>query len=338
MNHMSILRNRLFIISILIMVTATISISIIILQNENKKIVETFDFFENHHIISKNNQINTNNGGYVTPNDEVEILFNIKNLHNHSVFVNPLLSISVDGKKIENQTLDSFEIEGAENISIKRLFDIGSDGLNQVEFILNILNSTTKQSLYNATALANFEVMSFSEKSQNDSIFLATSALLVTAALGTIAVFFSYLGHKTSFQEQRYTTTTKVFELLSGEENKERWKKLHQWYHESKEKGKSATLKDEDKKLDATRMKEALNQAGALYNAGLIDRKLLLDIYGGIIIRLYKVLENDIEDDQKTNPEASKFTKIMYDDACNYWRKHYGLPLPEPFPKNNYPW
>ena len=253
--------------------------------------------------------------------------------------VSPILSISIDGKKIENRTLKSFEVKGAENKSQQtESFDIGPHGLNQIEIILKLNNAATKQFLHNATALANFEVMSFSEKSQNDAIFLATGALLVTAGLGAITVFFSYLGHNASLQEQRFATTNKVFDLLSGKENKERWKLLHDWYHNSKDKGNNAIFKDPDKKPVASRMKEALNQAGALYNAGLIDRNLLMGIYGGIIIRLYKVLENDIEDDRKTNPEASKFTQIMYDDACNYWRKHYGKSLPEPFPKSNYPW
>jgi hypothetical protein len=49
----------------------------------------------------------------------------------------------------------------------------------------------------------------------------------------------------------------------------------------------------------------------------------LLDTYGSVFIRLWISMYDDIQEDRKTNPEASRFFQIMYNDAEEDWgRKH----------------
>ena len=315
------------------------------LQHESTRTIETFNFSENAYFASKENQIVTKKGQLITPDEEVGVLFKFKNLIGYDLSVNPIVSILRDEEPIDNQTLEPFIVTSNHNREdIARSFQIGPSGLNRAIFLFSIWNNTDKMKFIdNFTSGISYEVAPSSDRMQNDSIFIATGALLITSTIGATTVVFTYLGHKASLRDQRFATTDKVFDLLSGGQNKKRWKKLHDWYWESKEKHeKKVILKDSIKKPEVSQMKENLNKTGALYYAGLVDRKLLMDIYGGIIIRLYKVLEDDIKDDRRTNPEASKYTEKMYEDACKYWmkkmKKYGSSSCPEPFPKDEYPW
>src|SRR5215469_10845898 len=160
---------------------------------------------------------------------------------------------------------------------------------------------------------------------------LAVCALAVSVSVGVMTGVFFYKVAQANVQMLKFGTTTKTFETISGKENKERWRKIYIEYWKLKSQGKPVIFDDKDIKDEAYRLREALNQVGVLFNAGLLDNKILFDTFGGVFIKLWTAIREDVKYDREArNPEAMKFFEKMYNAAVKHWTKSNGSVLPEP--------
>jgi hypothetical protein len=130
----------------------------------------------------------------------------------------------------------------------------------------------------------------------------------------------------------KFQTTIKVFEMISGKDNKDRRKRIFSEYCKQKKANVSKIIYKDELAEDAYRLKENMNQAGVLFNAGLVDTAVFLDTYASYVIRIGIALIDDVDTQRKNNREASKFFEKMYDASLEYWKTHYpNEPIPEPY-------
>jgi hypothetical protein len=287
-----------------------------------QRTIEIFNFSENEHFISMNNRIGYKGFPPLTPNKEVLLHLNITNKHAYPLSIKPSAVLSVEDEQIKNKSVNEFQIMGNENDIKKYPFHVGPNGQNEFKLTMGVWNSTNRQFLGSYTAGTNFKVSAETEELTSYSVLVAAIALGISAPVGFVTIFYSHKTQKSNILQLTFQTNIKVFEMLSGDENKTRWKKIYAEYWRLKDQNKPVIFEGEIKK-DAYAIREKLNQIGVLYVSGALNKKILLDTYGSVFIRLWISMYDDIQEDRKTNPEASRFFQIMYNDAEEDWgRKH----------------
>jgi hypothetical protein len=199
---------------------------------------------------------------------------------------------------------------------------VGPDGENEVKVTLGLWNLTNMLPLGNYSAATDFKVSPVGDELTSYSVWVAAIALGISAPVGFVTVYYSRKTQKSNELQLNFQTTIKAFEMLSGDENKARWRKIYAEYWRLKSQKKPIVFEG-DIKIDAYAIREKLNQIGVLYVAGALSKKILLDTYGSVFIRLWISMEDDIKEDRIRNPEASRFFEIMYKEATADWeRKH----------------
>jgi hypothetical protein len=286
--------------------------------------IETFDFSPNNNFISKDDRIGYKEIPPVTPNKEVLLHVNIANKHNYPLLMKPSIVVRVGDKLMKTRQFDEFKVMADENDTRTYPFHVGPDGENEVKLIMRLRNSTNGQFLGNYSAVTNFKVAPENDELTSYSVWVAAIALGISAPVGFVTIFYSHKTQKSNELQLNFQTTIKAFEMLSGEENKNRWRKIYSEYWRLKDQKKPVVF-DGDVKKDAYAIREKLNQIGVLYVAGALNKKILLDTYGSVFIRLWTSMDEDIKEDRKTNPEASRFIEVMYKDAMADWEKKHNM-------------
>lgn len=300
------------------------------------KTIETFIFSENDHFISTNNRIGYKEFPPLTPNKEVLLHINIVNKHDYPLRIKPSILLNVEDNKPENKPFDEFQIKGNESLTKKYPFHVGADGENELKMTIGLWNLTNGKFLGSYSAYTNFKVSAETEELTSYSVLVAAIALGISAPVGFVTIFYSHKTQKSNILQLTFQTNIKVFEMLSGDENKTRWRKIYAEYWRLKDQNKPVIFEGEIKK-EAYAIKEKLNQIGVLYVSGALNKKILLDTYGSVFIRLWISMYDDIQEDRKTNPEASRFFEEMYNDAMADWkRKHNRDPKMYPDPPMPY--
>jgi hypothetical protein len=318
-------------------IVAIVSImEIIDFMGKYDKTLENFDFEDNEYIISKNNKISYKEIPPLTPNKEVFVSFNLENKQNNSFIVRPSFELYFNNDKLKQKIFDNFLLHSKENLSKRYTFHVGADGQNEIKFTLLIQNTTNSKVITNISSFTNVMVSQEEQELTSYSIWVAAIALGVSAPVGFVTVYYSHRTQKSNELQLHFDSTIKAFEMLSGEENKKKWKRVYEEYWKLKEQKKPVVF-DGDVETDAYALREKLNQIGVLYTAGALHKKLLLDTYGGVIYRLWIAMEEDILEDRIENPEASKFFEKMYKDAKRVWEEKH-KENPSKYPKMPLPY
>ena len=298
-----------------------------------ERTIETFDFTENKYFISKNNTISYKQFSPLTPHKIANLDFNLLNLHDDALLISPGVVISVDEKVIKRNSLNNLTIEGNEDFQRKYPFRVGPDGINKIDFKLGVTNVSNGAFLGNYRGSANFKVSPENDELTTYSVWVAAIALGISAPVGFVTTFYSHKTQKSNELRQNFDTTIKAFDMISGEENKCRWKKVFAEYWRLKEQNPDQpVVYDGEIQKDAYALREKLNQVGVLYAAGALNKKILFDTYGSVIIRLWISMFDDISKDRETNPEASRFFEDMYNNAVSDWKQKHKK-NPQMYPK-----
>jgi len=79
-------------------------------------------------------------------------------------------------------------------------------------------------------------------------------------------------------------------------------------------------------RASASRVKKELNHASKLYEQDSVDKENFREIFGGTVVRFWRILEDEILHEQKINPDVCKhFQKVAKE-----LRDRYGI-VGEPY-------
>lgn len=105
----------------------------------------------------------------------------------------------------------------------------------------------------------------------------------------------------------------KVFELLSSPDIRKSRKSVHDKYCEMKEQ-KKKIFRGTEVEDDADKVLSAFDQISATVLNGLLDKDLVFDTYGEMMVRDWKTLEDEIDVRQKDNAKTVRHFTFLKDN------------------------
>jgi len=94
--------------------------------------------------------------------------------------------------------------------------------------------------------------------------------------------------------------------LLNTHDFRDHKKNAAFWYWRRKDTKKTVNFENSPFEKSGHALKQGFNEASALYERNLIDNEHFRDIYGGTVVRFWKILEEDIKATQQNNSEICK--------------------------------
>lgn len=295
--------------------------------------------------------INNYRNGAIFPSDKITYKTDLISNRNDAITVNPTIKVIQAGMnvtepvKIRTLILDNQgELE-----KISHEFFVGREGRTEIIIEYQILNNTTLKQIDLARLTSEIEVLSLSDKLQSDQNFTLLVGIIVSGGIGFITFLALRSSQKTAknevkqleiqndlmkkqneqlqeqFQEQiklmnvdvHSKTMSRIFELLTNPEMKKHKQTVANGYWSFKDTKKPVIFETGSASTSASIVKQAFDQACLLYELGLVDHEQFIAVYGGTVVRFWKILEEDIKDDQKHNPEICKFFQTVAQKFIN---------------------
>jgi len=97
-----------------------------------------------------------------------------------------------------------------------------------------------------------------------------------------------------------------LFEMLSSPKIKDYKKNIAFWYWNRVDRSAPVYFINSKYENDSYYLKQAFNQAAAIYEQGLVDQEYFRHVFGGTLVRFWHILKEDIIQSQKENPEICK--------------------------------
>ena len=153
---------------------------------------------------------------------------------------------------------------------------------------------------------------------------------LIVAVIALLAgITFNLINRYYQKKQLQLNTLFKVIELFSSSEIRDARKTVYDEYFKLKKENKpiifnrSAFIQQQ-----ADKVKKSFEQVAVLINEKLVDEKLFFRIYGGIVVRSWNALEQDIMNDRKKNPVYCEDYKKLKEK----FEKHYTAEnMPKPY-------
>lgn len=316
------------------------------LQEKLGRTVGTISIEENAYINSKNNKIKFYESRIILPNDELIANIQLENKKNYILTIRPSILVNVGGEPVKNITFNTFHISANSTSPQIYTFNIASEGENKVEFRIDIYNYSNKEFIRWASGTTSFEVTSQSDQLLSRSLQITGGALVASLTIGAITIVVLYKNAKASnkqaeeFSKQNdmtkaklsFESLTKIFDMLSNKENRNKRKLVADEYWRLKDNNKPVIFSGEIKEL-AQELRESLNQVGVLYDKELIDPNVIFQIYDGVIIRSWEILKEDLQKDREKNQKIALYFEKLYIDADKYWKENHkeGDEYPSPY-------
>ena len=124
----------------------------------------------------------------------------------------------------------------------------------------------------------------------------------------------------------------RVYDILSNENNKKIRRRVYEAYC-GKKFSDDGKILDNSYNLDIEEARTVFGEIGGLVKDGLIPKKAFLDTFAGVVIRIWKSLEQNIYHERKVRnmQRYMEAFEELYKSALEHWRIHY-YPDPEPDP------
>jgi len=117
-----------------------------------------------------------------------------------------------------------------------------------------------------------------------------------------------------------------LINLMVSKEIKGHKKHVVLWYWNRKDRSERVYFENTKYAESASRLKKVFNQASKLYERNLVDKENFREIFGGTLVRFWRILEDDIFHEQETNSDACQhFQKVVKE-----LRDKYGI-IGEPY-------
>ena len=127
---------------------------------------------------------------------------------------------------------------------------------------------------------------------------------VMVAVIAVIAsIVFNLINKRYQKKQLQITTLFHVFETLSSQDIRDARKFVYDEYHLLKKEGKPIIFnRTPFLQQQADKVKSSFDRVSVLVHDKLIDDELFFKLYGGIVIRSWKALEEDIANDRELNP------------------------------------
>jgi len=98
------------------------------------------------------------------------------------------------------------------------------------------------------------------------------------------------------------------------------------WYWNRKDRNEPVYFENTKYAKSASRLKKVFNQASKLYEQNSIDKENFREIFGGTLVRFWRILEDEILHEQEINPDAHTYFQKVVKEL----RDKYGI-VGEPY-------
>lgn len=277
----------------------------------------------------------------IFPDDKLTFKITLINKSEKTIDYTPIIRILqgeviVKGPiQLENRTLIPYEGW----TFYQKEFFVGGEGAKRLEIEIGGIDLETGEKIPSELFEKDLQILSLSDKIQSDQAKILFAGIIASAAIGGITLMALYLNQRTAnreviqlekqnelmkkqnkqlqkqFNEQmkimnvdvHSKTMARIFELLTNPDMKTHKQKIANGYWAFKDAKKPVIFQTGSASTSASIVKQAFDQACLQYELGLVNREQFLAVYGGNVVRFWKILQEDIEDDQRGNPEICKF-------------------------------
>ena len=104
-------------------------------------------------------------------------------------------------------------------------------------------------------------------------------------------------------REPEGTSMDVLTNLLVNKKIKNHKRNVSFWYWNRKERGLPVYFENTKYAQNAQELEEAFNQASVLYEQDLVDKERFREMFGGTLVRFWRVLEDEVLRTQKSNPD-----------------------------------
>jgi len=143
--------------------------------------------------------------------------------------------------------------------------------------------------------------------------------IAIVLSLGAIGFsIWTWIKLRPDDQREPEGTSMDIFtNLLVNKKIKNHKKNVSLWYWNRKERGLPVYFENTKYAQNAQGLEEAFNQASKLYEQDLVDKERFREMFGGTLVRFWRILEDEVLRTQKNNPDFcihfQKVTKELID-------------------------
>ena len=119
---------------------------------------------------------------------------------------------------------------------------------------------------------------------------------------------------------------TALISLMINKEFKSHKMHVAFWYWNRKDRSEPVYFENTKYAESASRLKMVFNQASKLYEQDSVDKENFREIFGGTLVRFYRILEDEILHEQEINPDTCKYLQKIAKEL----RDKYGI-VGEPY-------
>ena len=120
--------------------------------------------------------------------------------------------------------------------------------------------------------------------------------------------------------EKQQADTNSMSECIKilGDPNVKEWKqKIANGYWSFKDRNQPVIFTTGSASTAAYKVRQAFNNVSIFYQRSLLNKEYFRDAYGGTLVRFWNILKEDIENDQKNNPDICKHFKAVAIELIN---------------------
>jgi len=111
-----------------------------------------------------------------------------------------------------------------------------------------------------------------------------------------------------------------LISLMINKEFKSHKKYVAFWYWNRKDRSEPVYFENTKYAESASRVKKVLNQASKLYEQDSIDKENFREIFGGTMVRFWRILEDEILHEQEINPDTCKYFQKVVKELRDKYR------------------
>ncbi len=108
--------------------------------------------------------------------------------------------------------------------------------------------------------------------------------------------------------------------MMINKEFKDHKKHVVFWYWNRKDRSEPVYFENTKYAESASRLKEVFNQAAKLYEQNSVDKENFREIFGGTLVRFWRILEDEILHEQEINPDTCKYFQKVVKELRDKYR------------------
>lgn len=174
-------------------------------------------------------------------------------------------------------------------------------------------------------------------------IIAYSTIAIAVAAIGTLLLTWQRLSNQISIlkeqieiskKQNEYLAILEIMKIFSNEVNAKQRFEIYTANKNNSLYTEDGEFQNRDLIFYVASVRGKFDQMGELVKEGYVLKDQFLDMYGGSVIRMYKVLRRHIETERKNrnSQQFAVYFEWIFNEARNYWKaKFRNFPEPEPF-------